>query len=177
MKIFVAIDPQKDFISGVLGSEEAKIAAHNLANRINEVKQDPNCEIIYTTDAHDDNYLKTYEGTILPIPHCIYDTDGIMLEDEIDEALPQDCLEFEKHTFGTFKIGEDFMTFYDSRNIESIEVCGFCTDICVITNVLILRTYFPNIPIYVRADCCAGSTPLKHNAALEVMKSCQITII
>ena len=176
MKILIVVDAQNDFISGVLGTPEAEAAIPYIAEKVNAA--DENTLIVYTRDTHYANYLDTPEGKKLAIEHCIEGTNGW----QIDSRVYKDdyCIVLNKHTFGIsnlFNIINDIYTIADK--IEEIELCGFCTDICVISNALNLKSdlHIEGVPITVDAKACAGVTPEKHNAALDVMESCQINVI
>lgn len=174
MKYLLVIDMQKDFICGSLGTNEAKNIVKNVCSLIKYYK-DNNMSIIVTQDTHDSNYLiNTLEGKLLPIAHCIKDSWGWEIDDAVLAALGSydKIVYLEKNTFGFLKLPSVL-----SDDADEIEICGLCTDICVISNALILRAAFPNIRIVIRENCCAGVTPEKHKAALEVMKSCQIEVI
>lgn len=166
--VLVVIDMQNDFIDGVLGTEEAVKIVPNVKKKIEEYEKNGD-SIIFTQDTHFDFYLVTQEGRKLPIPHCIQGTDGWQIADDLNK---NNHIAVKKHSFG-YKYWLDF-----NLDIASeIEIIGVCTDICVISNALILKASFHQIPIKVDASCCAGTTPELHKAALEVMKSCQIDII
>lgn len=173
-KILGVIDMQNDFIDGVLGTKEAVVIVDKVVEKIKNFEG----TIFATLDTHYDNYLDTQEGKKLPVPHCIKMSDGWLINDKIREALiEKNCKFIEKETFGSqrlaTKIGEiDYHT-----EIESIELVGVCTDICVVSNAIILKNEFPEIEIIVDASCCAGVTSEKHKFALETMKSCQIEVI
>ena len=174
MKVLVVVDMQKDFVDGSLGTPEAQAIVEKVEKKVNTTDYTPVYNrIIYTFDTHYDNYLETFEGKRLPVKHCIYGTQGWSLAFNPNKLRENDTIK--KTTFGT----DAFRNYlaYTPDMIESIEIVGLCTDICVITNALILRTMFPSIPIIVDASCCAGTTPEAHKAALMVMKSCQIDII
>lgn len=173
MKILIVIDMQNDFVTGSLGTKEAKSIVPNVVSKINTYRQNKDNMIIFTRDTHDNNYLKTLEGIKLPILHCIIDTKEWQIIPEI-KVNPDDAI-INKKTFGFDKWGCELYNII--KSVEEIEICGLCTDICVISNALFLRTLYPNMPITIDAKCCAGVTPEKHLAALEVMKSCQIDII
>lgn len=175
-KVLIVVDMQNDFISGPLGSEEAKKIVPNVARKIEEWDGD----VIFTFDTHYENYMKTKEGKLLPVPHCIEGTEGWKLEERIADALLAKAVEekrnverIKKRTFGSTVLPEIIR----GEEIQCIEMVGLCTDICVISNALLLRANYPETEIVVDASCCASVTPEKHKAALEVMKSCQITII
>lgn len=165
MKTLIVVDMQNDFISGPLGTKEAQAIVPNVKKKIEEYKARGD-EIIFTRDTHDENYLETNEGKHLPIEHCIDGTYGWQIADGLEVA---DSLYINKYSFG--------YQHWKYYSFESIELVGLCTDICVVSNALILKSTFPNIDITVDASCCAGVTPEKHKAALEVMKSCQINVI
>ena len=165
MKTLIVIDMQNDFIDGSLGSKEAVEIVPAVKEKINEYRANGD-EVIFTRDTHHENYLDTNEGHYLPEVHCIENTEGW----EIREGLYFDGAEIiNKPSFG--------YTGWKERSFEEIEIIGLCTDICVVSNALILKALFPEIKISVDPKCCAGVTPDSHNAALETMKMCQIEII
>lgn len=166
-EILIVVDMQNDFINGSLGTKEAQAIVPNVAEKIKKYKK-AGKQVIFTRDTHSNNYLETYEGIHLPVVHCVKDTTGWQISSELNFDINNDIL-IDKFTFG-WKNWKDFA-------FESVEICGLCTDICVISNALIIRANYPNIDITVDASCCAGVTPEKHKAALEVMKSCQINVI
>lgn len=169
MKTLIVIDMQNDFVTGVLGSKEAVAVLPNVKRKIDAYLAAGD-EVIFTRDTHEENYLETNEGRHLPVPHCVKGTEGWQVVKEID--CP-DCEHIDKPTFGYIHWAEQFK---DSR-ISGIEIIGVCTDICVISNALILKAVFPEIDIIVDASCCAGVTPETHRAALTAMKACQVNII
>lgn len=184
MKVLIVVDMQNDFIDGVLGTKEAQAIVPRVCDKIRNFDG----LVIATKDSHGEDYLETQEGKNLPIPHCIVGTIGHDINRDILFAIREKHgLMMEKHTFGTFKLSkwigkmvdlfsEEKMVDLFSEKIEAIELIGVCTDICVINNALILKAAFPEVPIYVDATCCAGVTPELHEAALKVMKSCQIIV-
>ncbi len=174
MKVLFVIDVQNDFVTGPLGTKEAQAAVYNIRDKIKQFDG----RIFATTDAHYADYPKTLEGKKLPVPHCQVGTEGQLIPYWIMiELIDKHFINYKKETFGTFDYLEDLKEWNFIDPIEKIEIVGFCTDICVISNALILRAAFPNIPIEVDAKCCAGVTPELHEAALKVMKSCQIDVI
>lgn len=173
MKFLIVIDMQNDFIDGVLGTKEAQAIVPLACEKIRNFEG----MIIATMDMHDENYLNTQEGKLLPVPHCIKDTIGCNINNDIWAAMwPRQIIS--KHTFGNLNLPkyiEKMANLYGDK-VEAIELIGVCTDICVINNALILKAAFPEVPITVDAACCAGITPELHEAALKVMKSCQIIV-
>lgn len=179
MKVLVVIDCQWDFIYGSLGSPEAQAIVPNVAAKVKEYAEMEEGLVVYTRDTHFANYMDTREGKYLPVPHCIFETEGWEIVPEVlnDQAA---AVIFDKFSFGYSAIAEDIAYVVSGeleQKIDSIEVCGLCTDICVVSNALILKANFPDIPFVVDSACCAGVTPEKHEAALEVMRSCQIDVI
>lgn len=171
-KILILVDMQKDFVDGVLGTKEAVEAARIAAEKIRAFKGD----IIATFDTHDADYMTTREGRYLPVPHCIEGTPGFELYDAIADALKGKAfISLKKPVFGNLKLPEIVEILAGGEEF-SLEVYGFCTDICVISNVLILKAAFPEIDITVDSACVAGVTPEKNAAALDVMSSCQVII-
>lgn len=174
MKYLVVVDMQNDFIDGSLGSKEAQAIVPRVAEKIKKCMLDE-YEIIYTKDTHNKDYLLTQEGKNLPVPHCVIYTKGWKLADEIEAIKDPLSRVVIKTTFGSKLLAEFFESQADK--IEEIELVGLCTDICVVSNALLLKAYLPEIPITVDSSCCAGVTPAKHEAALETMRSCQINVI
>lgn len=179
-KILVVIDCQKDFIDGALANTEAQNKVPNIVQKIEEFDGDA---IIYTLDTHDENYLESKEGQHLPVMHCVRGTDGWQLNDDIaaaiEGAVNREILinVDEKPTFGSFALPILVKNVVGEDDFE-ITMVGFCTDICVISNALILKaSYFNQGEIYVDASCCAGVTVESHNAALKAMEMCQINVI
>ncbi len=173
MKHFlVVVDMQKDFIDGALGTPEAVRIVPAAIEKISSFEG----EIFVTYDTHFEDYPDTAEGKKLPVPHCIYGTPGWELGEGISEAvesLPH--IKVQKYTFGSTALPHLMAEVADGEEF-SVELIGLCTDICVVSNALILKAHFPEAPISVDASCCAGVTPALHEAALTTMKSCQIEI-
>lgn len=184
-RILVIIDMQKDFVTGPLGSEEAVKASKRISKKIEDLNaSDENVWYYLTLDTHDNKYLETMEGKNLPVPHCIQGTDGWGLDENINKAISEVPLAStyvkQKNTFGSYALADaiKLQLMFDWHGmLPDIEVVGVCTDICVISNALILKAYFPEARIIVDASCCAGTTPEMHKKALDVMKSCQIEVI
>lgn len=180
-KVLIVVDMQNDFVTGSLGTPEAQAIVPRVVEKVKEFA-DKDYEIIFTRDVHYSNYLEgTLEGKYLPIEHCIDATPGYYVIPELDELHMLYSKDAFKSTFGyndwyyKLQLRKRQTSLLNYNHIQ-FEIVGLCTDICVISNALILRTEFPNSEIIVHADCCAGTTPEKHAAALEVMKSCQILI-
>lgn len=191
-KILVVVDMQNDFITGSLGTPEAVSIVDNVVNKIREGEWD---HIFVTMDGHDDEYLKTQEGKKLPVEHCREETEGWRLNPKVAEVLDGKCRFIHKDTFGSTRLtgllhGSLISDFNYNYTIPSDEVVrcmegsiyeltlvGVCTDICVISNALLLKAYYPEMRIVVDASCCAGSSQLKHWEALDIMRSCQIDVI
>lgn len=172
-KFLIVVDMQKDFVDGALGTKEAEAIVANVVEKIKGFEGD----IFVTKDTHGADYMETSEGKHLPVPHCIAGTDGWELDKQVEEALgARDYVaEVEKITFGSVDLpgmigaaaaGEEF----------SVELIGLCTDICVVSNALLLKAHFPEAEIKVDAACCAGVTPESHAAALMTMNMCQIEV-
>ena len=170
MKVLVAVDLQNDFINGALGPAEAAAMLPRAERRIREFEG----RVFFTRDTHGADYPDTREGKMLPIPHCIKGTEGWELAPCL---LPPVGEVIDKPTFGSTLLGERLLALHETEPIESITLIGLCTDICVISNALLLRAYLPEVPIYVDAACCAGVTPESHRHALETMKMCQIKVV
>lgn len=176
MKVLVVIDMQNDFIDGSLGTPEAVRIVPRVAEKIRSWDG----PVYATQDTHLSDYLETQEGRILPVSHCIRDTDGWRIAPTIHAALteradrPVRC--FTKSTFGSRELAEKLAEEHRETPIETIELVGLCTDICVISNALVLKAFLPEVPISVDASCCAGVSPESHRNALEAMKMCQIGI-
>ena len=162
-KILIVIDMQNDFIDAALGTKEAVAI-------VDAVKE----KIMSTMDTHGENYMETQEGQNLPVMHCIKGTDGWQIRPDIAELLKEATI-YEKPTFGSVKLAEDLKALAVKEEIE-LELIGLCTDICVVSNALLLKAAMPEVRISVDSSCCAGVTPEKHLAALETMRSCQIYV-
>ncbi len=173
MKHFlVVVDIQKDFVDGSLGSAEAVAIIPAAVEKIRSFEG----EVFATYDTHFEDYAETQEGKRLPVPHCIYGTPGWELDHRIGEAIEErPHFKVQKYTFGSTSLPYLMKEVADGEDF-SIELIGLCTDICVISNALILKAHFPEYPISVDPSCCAGVTPELHEAALQTMKSCQISL-
>ena len=182
-KILVIIDCQNSFITGELRNEEAIKAVPNIMKKVQEEKWD---FIFLTRDTHTEDYLNTREGQKLPVVHCIKGTHGWEIEESVMAAVDESKIPYaiyNKFTFGLFDIADDLEWELDKNDIDFendtyIEVCGFCTDICVVSNALLLKASFYDwADIAVDSKCCAGVTPESHEAALTTMKMCQINVL
>ena len=172
-KILIIVDMQKDFVDGALGTREAAAIVDSVVKKIEAHEGD----IIVTYDTHTQDYMHTQEGRHLPVPHCIKGTAGWELDGNVQKALEGKAYKIiEKPTFGAVELPDYIREACYAENME-IELAGLCTDICVVSNALLLKANFPEIPVCVDASCCAGVTPESHKAALVTMKMCQINVI
>ncbi|MCC8135810.1 MAG: cysteine hydrolase [Ruminococcus sp.] len=170
MKLLAVIDMQNDFIDGSLGTNEAVKIVDSVSEKIEHMRQKGN-KIVFTRDTHHENYLNTCEGKKLPVEHCIQGRHGW----EISEKLNTDgAVIIDKPTFGSYDLAEYAASI---GNLDEIILVGLCTDICVISNALLLKAKLPEVKITVDSSCCAGVTPQSHEIALEAMKMCQIDVI
>lgn len=170
MKILVVVDMQNDFITGALGTKEAEGIVPCVVEKIRSFEG----EVLYTMDTHSEDYLKTEEGKHLPVKHCIRETNGWKLQPDILNCCQEKGAKaFEKNTFGCLTLATYVK---EQKEIEQIELVGLCTDICVISNAMILKAAVPEVPIVVDAACCAGVTKESHTNALHAMSMCQIKI-
>ena len=168
MKYLIVVDMQNDFITGSLGSSMAEAIVPAVTEKVKNFDG----KVIFTRDTHFENYMSTQEGKKLPVEHCIKDTHGWQV---CDELLPYVKVAVDKITFGSTELPDLIKA--DNMEIEEIELCGLCTDICVISNAMLLKAHFPETKISVDASCCAGVTNESHKTALDAMKAVQIEII
>ena len=171
-KLLIVIDMQNDFIDGSLGTAEAVAIVDAVREKIRSY---PPEDVIATMDTHGADYLETQEGRNLPVVHCVKGTDGWQIRPEL-AALIDPANVYEKPTFGCTELAEDLKDYYENVEDFELELVGLCTDICVVSNALLLKAAMPEVRICVDARCCAGVTPAKHLAALETMRSCQIEV-
>lgn len=169
-KVLVVVDMQNDFISGSLGTKEAEGIVPLAAEKIKNFKG----KVFYTRDTHEANYMETEEGKNLPVPHCINGTYGWQLNSKIESLLSVKPID--KPTFGSVELAKKLETLDKEEGIESITLIGLCTDICVLSNAILLKAFLPETKIIVDAACCAGVTPKSHETALLAMAMCQIKI-
>lgn len=170
MNYLIVVDMQVDFVNGALGTKEAAAIVPQVEKRIREFSG----KVIFTRDTHSADYLSTQEGRKLPVPHCIKDTDGWQI---IPELKPLCTQVIDKPTFGSTELAELLKAENEKEPISSVTLLGICTDICVISNALLIKASLPEVPMYVDAACCAGVTPESHENALAAMKMCQIDVI
>ena len=171
-KILIVVDMQRDFIDMALGTKEAVAIVEKVKEKIASY---PLENIVVTLDTHSENYLQTQEGKFLPVEHCIRGTEGWQLSPELAPMLAGAEV-YEKPAFGNVQMAEELKALSETEELE-LELVGLCTDICVISNALVLKSVMPEVRITVDASCCAGVTPQKHQAALETMRSCQIVVV
>ena len=176
MKVLAVIDMQNDFIDGSLGTKEAEAIVPGVTRWLREFDG----RVVATRDTHGEDYLNSAEWKKLPMVHCIKGTKGWDLRPEIQEALDEKpgSMVIDKPAFGSVELGQYVKNINDAEEpVEEITLIGLCTDICVISNALLLKAYLPEVPIRVVESCCAGVTPESHEQALEAMKMCQIEIV
>lgn len=169
MDVLVVVDMQNDFIDGALGTKEAQAIVPGVAAKINSFSG----EVFYTMDTHEADYLSTQEGKNLPVEHCIKGSKGWEIAPEIPVINKANVLE--KPTFGSVSLAT--MLKEKEAELDSVTLIGLCTDICVISNAMLIKAYMPEVPVFVDASCCAGVTPKSHTNALEAMKMCQIQVL
>lgn len=169
MKLLVVVDMQNDFIDGALGTAEAVAIVDNVAAKIRSARAEGTA-VWFTRDTHEENYLTTQEGRNLPVPHCIRGTSGWEISPKLDVT---DSVIIDKPTFGSVELAQKVAQL---ENLESVELIGLCTDICVISNAMLIKAQLPELPVKVDPVCCAGVTPASHDNALSAMKMCQISI-
>lgn len=168
--ILIVVDMQNDFITGALGSADAQAIVPNVVEKVKGFTG----RVIFTRDTHPENYMDTQEGHNLPVPHCVKGTAGW----EICPELAPLCNEvIDKPTFGSAKLGEVLVAADKEEAISSVTLVGLCTDICVISNAMLVKAFLPEVPVTVDAACCAGVTPDSHKTALAAMLPCQINVI
>ena len=167
-KLLIVVDMQNDFITGALGSPQAVRILPNVIAKVEGYKRD-GCKIIFTRDTHGEDYLSTQEGKYLPVAHCIVGTEGHLIADGV---YVDGCDVFDKPNFGSIELAKQVA----EGGFDEVELCGLCTDICVVSNALILKAQLPETAVSVDARCCAGVTEESHNAALLTMKMCQVNV-
>lgn len=170
-KLVVVVDMQNDFIDGALGTSEAVAIVPNVKAYLEQIK-DEDVTLVFTRDTHETNYFETQEGRKLPVEHCIYGTQGWEICDAL-KPYADNCVIFDKPTFGSV----DLQQFAEENEFDEIEVMGLCTDICVISNAMLLKAALPEARVVVRSDCSAGVSVESHQNALNAMAVCQIEIV
>ena len=168
--VLVVVDMQKDFIDGALGTSEAVQIVDNVAEMIKGFDG----EVLFTRDTHFDNYLETQEGKKLPVPHCIKGSDGWQIDKKLEALRLDEKKVFDKPTFGSVELADYLKSL---ASLECVTLIGLCTDICVISNALLIKANLPEVTIRVVERCCAGVTPESHKNALEAMKMCQVEVV
>jgi len=168
-KLLIVVDMQNDFITGPLGSKQAEMILPAVKEKVEEYIGNGGA-VIFTRDTHDDGYPETQEGKCLPVVHCVSGTGGHRIADELDTG---GCVILDKPAFGSLELANEAA----KEDYDEIEICGVCTDICVVSNALILKARLPETKVTVDASCCAGTTEESHKAALLTMQNCQVNII
>ena len=168
MDYLIVVDMQNDFVDGALGTKEAQAIVPYVKKKIETFPG----KVFFTRDTHREDYMQTQEGRNLPVPHCIRDTEGWQIRKELEELRTTTAID--KDTFGA----RDLMKVLgEEEKLDSVTFLGLCTDICVISNVMLTKAFFPEVPVFVDAKGCAGVTVQSHENALEAMKMCQVTIL
>ena len=173
MKILVVVDMQNDFITGALRNEDAIKIVPAVVEKVKS-EQKNGTEIIFTKDTHEADYLKTEEGKNLPVEHCIRKTEGWDIVDALSPFVKE---QIEKPTFGSVNLGTLLLEKQKREKITEVELVGICTDICVISNALLIKAFLPDVHVKVDASCCAGVTKESHRTALEAMKACHVEVV
>ena len=179
--MLIVVDMQRDFVSGALGSAEARAIVPAVAARIRRAC-DEGTQVVFTLDTHESDYMETREGQFLPVPHCIRGSEGWALEPEIAKECKRGMISFEKPTFGSTALMHHVAAQAGSKGCVNgkglkVELCGVCTDICVVSNAMLIKAALPEADLIVDSALCAGVTPAKHEAALDTMQSCQIQVL
>ncbi len=169
-EILIVVDMQNDFIDGALGTKEAVEIVPRVKAKIEGFRG----KVFFTRDTHGEDYMDTQEGRMLPVPHCMKGTEGWQIHPELEALRKTDAVD--KVTFGATALGALLREENEREPIARITLVGLCTDICVISNALLIKAFLPEVPVRVDASCCAGVTPESHKNALFAMKVCQIGI-
>ncbi len=170
-RVLIVIDMQNDFIDGSLGTKEAESIVEGV---IEKILKYPKEDVFATMDTHKESYLNSQEGKNLPVPHCIENTVGWELHPDIAKIIKSENI-FKKPSFGSVDLANKMLELSKAEDIE-IELVGLCTDICVVSNALLIKAFLPEVKISVDSNCCAGVSVEKHNAAIETLRSCQVEI-
>ena len=179
--MLIVVDMQRDFVSGALGSAEARAIVPAVAARIRRAC-DEGTQVVFTLDTHESDYMETREGQFLPVPHCIRGSEGWALEPEIAKECKRGMISFEKPTFGSTALMHHVAAQAGAKGCVNgkgltVELCGVCTDICVVSNAMLIKAALPEADLIVDSALCAGVTPAKHEAALDTMQSCQSQVL
>lgn len=179
--LLIVVDMQRDFVTGALGTSEAAAIVPAVAARIRRARQE-GTQVLLTLDTHEEDYRSTREGRLLPVPHCIRGTEGWALVPEVAAECARGMISFEKPTFGSTALMRHVSEMASRRGAPdgkgmTIELCGVCTDICVVSNALLLKAALPEADLVVDAALCAGVTPQRHEAALETLRACQVEVL
>ena len=169
-KALIVVDVQNDFVDGSLGTKDAVEMLPRLIEKLEKISAEGKTDIIFTQDTHGENYLETQEGKLLPVVHCVKKTHGWEIVPDLEEFVEKAREVIEKKSFGSTRLPSLLKPY------EEVEFVGLCTDICVISNALLVKAFYPEQTVSVDASCCAGSTPENHQKALDVMKNCQCVI-
>lgn len=172
-KVLIVIDMQNDFVTGTLANEEAQKIVAAIETKIQSCQNDAH-PVFFTRDTHGDDYMQTQEGALLPVIHCLKGSEGWQIIDQLKPYVEKDAV-LDKPSFGCLELPR-WLERKLGEKPKEVELCGVCTDICVISNAIILKAAFPETKVTVSGDCCAGVTPQSHRNALEAMKACQIIV-
>lgn len=172
MKVLIVVDMQNDFIDGALGTKEAVFIVPKVREKVRQFSG----RVFFTRDTHSAQYLRSQEGRRLPVPHCIEGSEGWQICPALTEASMAARI-VDKSGFGSTQLAQELRELNRSEPIDELILVGLCTDICVISNALLLKAFLPEVPITVDASCCAGVTPESHHIALQAMKMCQINVV
>ena len=179
--MLIVVDMQRDFVSGCLGSPEARAIVPAVCERIRRAVQE-GTQVVFTLDTHESDYMDTREGRFLPVPHCIRGTEGWALEPDVARECKRGMISFEKPTFGSTALMHHVAAAAGAKGCVNgkgltVELCGVCTDICVVSNAMLIKAALSEADLIVNPALCAGVTPARHEAALETMRSCQIAVL
>lgn len=169
-KAIIVIDMQNDFVFGELSTDDARVIIPRLVEKLEKVVSEKSADLIFTQDTHKDDYLSTQEGRNLPIPHCIKNSEGWEIISDLKRFTPYAKAVIEKKTFGSTRLPSLIKPY------KEVEFVGVCTDICIISNALLVKAFYPELLVSVDSKCCAGTTPESHAIALTAMKNCQCKI-
>ena len=173
-KLLIVVDVQNDFVTDALRNEEAINKLPNVVATVKKAKANGDT-VWFTRDTHHENYMETQEGKKLPVPHCLMGSKGWEIVDELQSFTKDaDTIVFDKPTFGSTSLGVEIARYPDLKEVTLI---GYCTDICVVSNALIIKAFNPELKVRVIESCCAGVTVESHNAALKTMESCQVEVV